>query len=190
MPLCGLHWYSSYSISIFPFTFIDFECFSMVIVSACSQNVLNKFKFWIFLLLLSAIGYSINNCLYNYCSLQTGLIFVILVILNIHKWNGLDWFIQSYPWHWCMFSSHIFSKSLQLYVVDCGGYHLYIVFNLGDSQLCSELKLMIETINKSNWAKVAFILLSNNSPGPRTSAETCEYPVTNATTNGTTIQLM
>ena len=77
-----------------------------------------------------------------------------------------------------MFSSHIISISLQLYVEDCGGYYLYIVINFGDSQLCSELILKIETINKSNGANIAFILIINNSPGPRTSKGTCEHPVT------------
>ena len=64
-----------------------------------------------------------------------------------------------------------------MYVEDCGGYYLYIVLNFGDSQLCSELILKIETINKSNGANTAFILIINNSPGPRTSkglANTCD----------------
>ena len=100
---------------------------------------------------------------------QTGLIFVILVISSIHQWNGFDLFSQSFQWYWCMFSLHIFSESLQLYIVDCGGYCLCIVFNSGESQLCSEQILIAETINKSHWANIAFILLSNNSPRPRTS---------------------
>ena len=62
----------------------------------------------------------IINCLHYNCSCIFQCNFAILVI-----------FSQSQPWQWCIPSSHTFSKSVILSIVECEGYCLCLVFNFG-----------------------------------------------------------